>query len=69
MLNIAKWINFFLVLKTHRSIREYEIKVEIMHDETDRDSVGSINKDNTESITVGEKLLNDSIDKSYSIKQ
>ena len=29
MLNIAKWIYFFLLIKTHRNIRLYEINEEI----------------------------------------
>ena len=35
MLNIAKWVYFFLVIKTHRSIREHEIEVEMMNDGKD----------------------------------
>ena len=33
MLNIAKWVYFILVIKTHRGIREYEIYVKIMYEE------------------------------------
>ena len=29
MLNIAKWIYYFLVMKTHREIRLFEINAEI----------------------------------------
>ena len=29
MLNIAKWIYYFLLIKTHRSIRLFEISAEI----------------------------------------
>ena len=35
ILNIAKWVYFYLVIKTHRSIREYEINVAIMPEERD----------------------------------
>ena len=33
ILNIAKWIYYILVIRTHRSIREYEINVAIMYEE------------------------------------
>ena len=36
MLNIAEWIYYFLVLKTHRYIREDEIYAEIMYEEEDK---------------------------------
>ena len=39
MLNIAKWIYFFLVIKTHRSIREHEIEVELISDLNDSETV------------------------------
>ena len=35
MLNISKWIYFFLVTLTHRKIRYDEINAEIMYDEED----------------------------------
>ena len=35
ILNMAKWVYFYLVIKTHRSIREYEINEAIINDERD----------------------------------
>ena len=69
MLNIAKWIYFFFVIKTHRSIREHEIEVEMTKDEKDSKKVVSGIVGSTETTTVDEKLLNDSKEKSNGIKQ
>ena len=48
MLNIAKWIYFFLLTKTHRNIRLYEINAEISIDKIGLDLSASNDSDLTE---------------------
>ena len=69
ILNVAKWFYFFFIMKTHRSIREYEINEAIIHEEEDSESLASNILVNTETTTDDENLLTDSKDKSNSIKQ
>ena len=68
ILNVAKWFYFFFIMKTHRSIREYEINEAIIHEEEDSESLASNILVNTETTTDDENLLTDSKDKSNSIK-
>ena len=67
-MNIAKWIYFFLVIKTHRSIREHEIEVELMDEEKHSEQAVSKIENNIEIIDVDENLLTDSINRSNRIK-
>ena len=36
LMNITKWLYFFMVVQTHRNIREEEIKVEVYADYEDQ---------------------------------
>ena len=63
MLNIAKWIYFFMVIKTHRNIRLFEISVEIFaeRDGTNNDLANSVLADTENSSgaeTIESKKLN-----------
>ena len=69
MLNIAKWVYFFFVIKSHRSIREHEIEVELMSDDMNSKKVVSCTLENTETSSVDIELLTDNKDKDIGIKQ
>ena len=69
MLNIAKWIYFYLLIQTHRNIRIYEINQEIFPEGNNRKKVVSNNANGTDNTTVDKSLLSDNNNKSDSIKQ